>query len=54
VCHKAKFAEHEVALGDEVIISGLFRHHVGTKRNIPIIRVGNLSALDEEKITTRE
>jgi hypothetical protein len=42
--------EHEVALGEEVFIAGLFRHHRGQKRSIPIIRVGNLAALDEEKV----
>ena len=31
----------------------MFRHHVGTKKNISIVRVGNLSALNEEKITTK-
>jgi hypothetical protein len=33
------FAENEVELGDEVFISGLFRHHYGKRRNVPIIRV---------------
>ncbi|HWS69795.1 MAG TPA: hypothetical protein VN325_44075 [Steroidobacteraceae bacterium] len=46
--------EHEVALGEEVFIVGLFRHHRGQKRNIPIVRVGNLAALDEEKVQTAE
>jgi hypothetical protein len=46
------FAENEVELGDEVFISGLFRHHYGKRRNVPIIRVGNLAALDDEKVVT--
>jgi hypothetical protein len=50
---KERLAENDVDLGDEVFISGLFAHHYGTGRNIPIIRVGNLAALDEEKISTR-
>ena len=45
-------SEHEIALGDEVFITGLFRHHQGRRRNIPILRVGNLAALDEEKVQT--
>jgi hypothetical protein len=49
---KDVFKRHEIDLGDEVIISGLFQHHFGTRRNIPIIRVGNLAALNEEKIAT--
>ena len=47
-----KLHENEVGLGDEVFVVGLFRHHVGKGKNIPIIRVGNLSALDEEPVST--
>lgn len=46
--------EHEVSLGEEVFIVGLFRHHHGQKRNIPIVRIGNLAALDEEKVQSAE
>ena len=49
-----QLAAKEVRLGEELFIVGLFRHHVGTKRNIPIVRVGNLAALAEEKIETIE
>jgi hypothetical protein len=47
---EALMKNHEVGLGDEVFISGLFSHHFGTKRNIPIVRTGNLAALNDEKI----
>lgn len=47
-------ADHEVGLGDNVFVTGLFRHHFGTRRNIPIIRTGNLAAFDEEKISTKD
>lgn len=47
----AKMASNEVALGDEVFIVGLFRHHHGSQKNIPIVRVGNLAALAEEKVS---
>lgn len=46
------FTSNEVNLGDEVFISGFFTHHFGNKRNIPIVRVGNLAALNDEKIST--
>lgn len=46
--------KHEVGLGDEVFITGLFRHYYGSRRNIPIVRVGNISCLIEEKIQTRD
>jgi hypothetical protein len=48
------FQANEVGLGDEVFVVGLFRHHHGTQKNIPIVRVGNLAALTEEKIDTSE
>lgn len=55
VCATSKvFAEQEVALGDEVFIVGLFHRHHGKARNIPIVRVGNLAALSEEKVETAE
>ena len=42
-----------VGIGDEVFIVGLFVHHYGQQRNIPIIRMGNIAAMPEEKIQTR-
>ena len=49
-----KMREHEVALGDEVFITGLFRHHHGAHRNIPIVRVGNLACMTEERVSVRD
>jgi hypothetical protein len=46
------FADNEVELGEEVFVSGLFKHHFGSNRNIPIVRIGFLAALDEEKISS--
>jgi hypothetical protein len=45
--------ENQVGLGDEVFITGLFRHHHGSRRNIPIVRVGNLACMTEEKVSTK-
>jgi hypothetical protein len=54
-CFTPEFAaSQEISLGDEVFIVGLFAHHLGTERNIPIVRIGNLAARDEEKIDTRD
>lgn len=47
-----QFRENEIGLGDEVLITGLFRHHHGSRRNIPIVRIGNLAAIDEERVVT--
>ncbi|WP_315774896.1 MULTISPECIES: hypothetical protein [unclassified Bradyrhizobium] len=40
-------------LGDEVLIVGLFISHYGRRRNVPIVRVGNLSMMREEPVYTR-
>ncbi|TPJ66519.1 hypothetical protein [Mesorhizobium sp. B2-7-1] len=40
------------ALGQEILILGLFRYHTGSLRNEPIIRVGNLSAMPAEPLWT--
>ncbi|MBI3259984.1 MAG: hypothetical protein HYZ54_10990 [Ignavibacteriae bacterium] len=46
--------ENELDVGDEVFIAGLFRHHHGTTKNLPIIRIGNIAAMVGEKIQTKE
>lgn len=46
--------KNAVGLGDEVFVVGLFRHHHGNRRNIPIVRVGNLAAMAEEKVQTKD
>jgi hypothetical protein len=46
--------ENEVGLGEEVIITGLFSRFKGTDRNVPIVRIGNLSCLADERIPTRD
>jgi hypothetical protein len=47
-------SKFHVGLGDEVFVVGLYRHHRGDRRNIPIVRIGNLSSFAEEKIETEE
>ena len=41
-----------VGVGDDVLITGLFRSHVNTSRNIPIVRAGTIAAMPEEPVTT--
>jgi hypothetical protein len=41
-----------VGLGDEVFVAGMFTARLGDTRNIPIVRIGNIAALAEEKIKT--
>jgi hypothetical protein len=42
--------DRELYLGDEVFITGAFISHIGTKKNIPIIRIGNIAAMPEEPV----
>ena len=42
-----------IGIGDEVFLAGLFVHHYGTQKNIPIIRVGNIAAMPEEPVEVR-
>jgi hypothetical protein len=39
-----------IGIGDEVFFTGLFSRRAGEERNIPIVRVGNIAAMPEEKI----
>lgn len=48
-----KLKEKGVGIGDAVFITGLFRHHHGALRNIPIARHGNIACMNEEKVTTK-
>lgn len=50
----ALITENEIGVGDEVFVIGLFTHHHGQRRNIPIARIGNISAMKEEKIQTNQ
>jgi hypothetical protein len=42
-----------IKTGLEVGITGLFVHHYGSERNIPIVRIGNIAAMFEEPVKTK-
>lgn len=42
----------EIDIGDEIFLTGLFTKHAGEK-NLPIVRVGNIARMPEERIPTR-
>lgn len=42
----------DIGVGTEAVIAGLFVNHAGKDRNIPIVRVGNIAAMPEEKVGT--
>ncbi|MBB3181975.1 trypsin-like serine protease [Variovorax sp. Sphag1AA] len=46
------FQKHNIGVGTGVSIIGLFKHHTGTQRNLPIVRTGNIAAMAEEKVST--
>ena len=45
-------SKESIGPGDEVFITGLFVNHFGEERNIPILRIGNIAAMPEEKVKT--
>ena len=42
-----------IGTGDEVFITGLFAHLTGSKRNLPIVRIGNVAMLPDETIPAK-
>jgi hypothetical protein len=42
----------DIGIGDEVFFPGLFIHHSGQGRNLPIIRSGTIAAMRDEPIKT--
>lgn len=45
----------DIGIGDEVYVAGLFSNRAGHRRNIPIVRVGNIAAMPDpaELISTQ-
>jgi hypothetical protein len=43
-----------IGTGDEVFIAGLFALAKGSKRNMPIIRMGNIAMMPEDKIPVKD
>lgn len=50
----ATTGDRKVELGDELCITGLFHPHKGERRNIPIVRIGNVAALRSEPVLNRD
>lgn len=45
--------EESIGVGDGIFLPGLFVNHYGRRRNIPIIRVGNIAAMPSEPVDTK-
>lgn len=44
--------QHRIGIGDETFTTGLFVNHSGRQRNIPIVRIGNISVMPDELVET--
>jgi hypothetical protein len=44
--------KHGIGIGDEVVITGLFYKHHGLKKNLPILRTGNIAMMPLEPAKT--
>ncbi|MHB9053521.1 MAG: hypothetical protein ACYC5F_05990 [Thermoleophilia bacterium] len=42
-----------IEVGDEIFLTGLFSKHTGVERNLPIVRIGNIARMPEERIPTK-
>jgi hypothetical protein len=42
--------EHYIGIGDDVVVAGLFTRRYGKKKNIPIVRMGNIAAMPDEPL----
>ena len=51
---KTSTLEMPFGVGDEIAIVGLFRSHYGMNKNVPIVRIGNIAAMAEEPVSTKE
>lgn len=47
-------ANEKIGIGEEVFLVGMFYPHTGKKRNIPIVRIGNIAAMPEEPVYTED
>ncbi len=53
--HRMDAEEHDkIGIGDDLAVTGLLVNHPGTKRNIPIVRAGIISAVPGDRLTDVE
>jgi hypothetical protein len=52
ICTDEIIKRYEIGLGDEVAIPGLFLSHIGTERNVPVLRMGTIAAMRSEPVPT--
>ncbi|MBA2590309.1 MAG: hypothetical protein H0U98_16985 [Alphaproteobacteria bacterium] len=49
---REKIAERDIGVGEELFYPGLFLHHSGAARNLPVMRSGTLAAMPIEPVET--
>jgi hypothetical protein len=50
---QAVIDEQGIGVAEDLFLTGLFVNHAGTGRNLPIVRVGNIAAMPEERVATK-
>ena len=48
-----KIDQFQIGIGEDLFLVGLFTRRLGEKRNIPIVRIGNIAAMREELVETK-
>jgi hypothetical protein len=48
-----KALETNLGVGDDIVVAGMFTEHVGTHRNLPVIRKGIIAAMPAEPLVDR-
>jgi hypothetical protein len=51
--NEATIASEHIGAGEEVFIAGYFSYFPGQRKNIPIVRVGNIAAMPDELLETK-
>lgn len=49
---REKVAERDIGVGEELFYPGLFHHHSGEQKNLPVMRTGILAAMPSEPVQT--
>ena len=44
-----RIKDEAVGIGDEVFMVGLFASHHGKQRNVPVVRIGNIACMPDER-----
>jgi hypothetical protein len=52
ISDKETIAKRDIGIGDEVFYPGLFMHHVGSDKNLPLLRAGTIATMPDEMVRT--